>query len=147
MIREAKFSDIGQMQRLRQLLQENIPGVTFSTSYETYEDLLSGLGKAWVYEDHKTIVAFGIIDVVHNAIEGLCVHPKYQQKGIGKRLLKTMLTWYFGLTKTNIWLRTLQNTAATVFCDKLGWCQKVEEKEQVVSYQFNYEHYNSLPTN
>jgi N-acetylglutamate synthase-like GNAT family acetyltransferase len=144
MVREATLLDIAHMQNLGQLLQENIPGITINTTNTQYEDLLLGLGKAWVYQQHKNIIAFGVIDVVHNTIVGLCVHPKQQQQGIGKQMLLVMLQWYFTITKASLSLAVLKNTAASSFCSKLPFCKKQKIKANIITFEFSYAAFKTI---
>jgi GNAT superfamily N-acetyltransferase len=146
MVRVATLSDIGQIQRLRLLLQANIPGINTNATYDTYEDLLLGLGRAWVYEEHKKIIAFGIVDVVHNNIEGLCVHPSHQKKGIGTQLLYTMLKWYFGVTKTSISLRALKNTGAHFFCNNINFCKKLKAQANTLLFEIDFVAFTNATT-
>lgn len=120
-IREANIDDIQQMQRVRNSVTENAlsdPGVVTDKDYEAF---IGKRGKGWVCEMDRKIVGFAIADLRENNIWALFVDPKFEKKGIGRQLHKTMLDWYFAQTKQDVWLSTAFNTRAEHFYRKAGW--------------------------
>lgn len=43
------------------------------------------------------------------------LNPEFRGKGIGRKLKKIMLDWYFANGKENVWLGTSRNTRAEKF--------------------------------
>ena len=72
-------------------------------------------------EVDENIVGFAIADLKENNIWALFVHPEFERKGIGKRLHKEMLDWYFKQTKEKVWLGTEPGTRAEKFYRTSGW--------------------------
>lgn len=98
-ITEAEISDIPQIQMVRHSVKENVLSDPALITDKDCEEFLTARGKGWVCEVDGTIVGFSIADLKENNIWALFVHPQYVAKGIGKRLHKKMLNWYFSKTK------------------------------------------------
>ena len=90
---------------------------------EDCEKFISNRGKGWVCEMSNQIVGFAIADLQDNNIWVLFLDPKFEKKGIGQLLHKTMLDWYFTQTKSTVWLGTAFNTRAEKFYRKAGWTE------------------------
>lgn len=141
MIREAKLSDITKMQVIRNLVKENVLSDPKLIKDEDYADFIETRGKGWVFEEHKTIKGFAIVDVVENNVWALFVHPDCEQKGIGQKLHSTMMNWYFGLTHSTIWLSTEKNTKAQKFYEKHGWLAVGDYGKTEVKFEMSFEQY------
>lgn len=121
MFREARLTDIEQIQVVRNSVKENTlsnPALVPDADCENY---LLNRGKGWVCEIDGRIVGFAIADVVGNNVWALFVDPAFDRKGIGRKLHDDMLHWYFGQTDSTIWLGTAPGTRAEKFYRKAGW--------------------------
>jgi len=119
--REAKVTDIPQIQVVRNSVKENAlsdPGLVTDKDCENY---LLHRGKGWICETDGRVVGFAIADLVDHNVWALFVHPDFDKRGIGKRLHDDMLDWYFSQTDSTIWLGTAPNTRAENFYRKAGW--------------------------
>jgi GNAT superfamily N-acetyltransferase len=119
--REASISDIPGIQIVRNSVKENQLSNPALVTDEDCEEFITNRGKGWVCEaDHK-IVGFAIADLKEKNIWALFVHPDYEGQGVGKKLLRIMLDWYFSQTQQTIWLGTAPNTRAELFYKRAGW--------------------------
>lgn len=141
-VREAKVSDIQQIQVVRHSVKENILSDRSLVTDKDCEEFLTKRGKGWVCEIDKTIVGFSIVDLQENNIWALFVHPDYESNGIGKRLHKEMLDWYFDQTKEKIWLGTEPDTKAAKFYRKHGWKEVGIHGRGELKFQMNFEEWN-----
>ena len=119
--REATIEDILQIQVVRNSVRENRlsnPGLVTDKDCENY---LTSRGKGWVCEDDNRVVGFAIADLVENNIWALFIHPNYEGRGVGNRLHRLMLDWYFSQEKEVVWLSTAPGTRAETFYGKQGW--------------------------
>jgi len=119
--REATIKDIPEIQIVRNAVKENQLSNPALVSDADCENYLTIRGKGWVCEVDKTVVGFAIADLVDNNIWALFIHPDHEGKGIGKRLHRVMLDWYFGQGKEMVWLSTAPGTRAETFYKKQGW--------------------------
>jgi GNAT superfamily N-acetyltransferase len=120
-LREAKSTDIEQIQIVRNSVTENmLSNPNLVTDADCYEFLFER-GKGWVCEINNQIVGFSIVDLKENNIWALFLHPNHEKKGIGKLLHDVMLDWYFLQTQEKVWLGTAPNTRAEGFYKKQGW--------------------------
>jgi GNAT superfamily N-acetyltransferase len=120
-LREAKSTDIEQIQIVRNSVTENmLSNPNLVTDADCYEFLFER-GKGWVCEINNQIVGFSIVDLKENNIWALFLHPNHEKKGIGKLLHDVMLDWYFLQTQEKVWLGTASNTRAEGFYKKQGW--------------------------
>ncbi|MCS4225811.1 GNAT family N-acetyltransferase [Sphingobacterium sp. BIGb0165] len=120
-LREAKVSDIPQMQVVRNAVKENPLSDPGLVTDEDCENFLINRGKGWVFEINNNIVGFSIVDLAEHNIWALFVHPEYDKRGIGKQLHDIMLDWYFNQTAHTVWLGTAPGTRAERFYRKAGW--------------------------
>ncbi|MCB0736950.1 MAG: GNAT family N-acetyltransferase [Bacteroidetes bacterium] len=120
-IRDANVKDIEQLQFIRGAVQQNILSNPELITYEDYEAFISQIGKGWVAFTGKTILGFAIADMQKDNVWALFVHPRYENKSIGKKLHHTMLNAYFNSGKQKIWLSTEPGTRAEIFYNKQGW--------------------------
>jgi GNAT superfamily N-acetyltransferase len=119
--REARVTDIPQIQIVRNSVKENTlsdPGLVTDEDCKNY---LFYRGKGWVCEIDDRIVGFAIVDLKEHNVWALFVEPRFEGRGIGKRLHHDMLDWYFSHTDTAIWLGTAPRTRAEKFYRKSGW--------------------------
>lgn len=120
-IREARPSDIGELQRIRRAVTENVLSDPSKVTDALVEEYLTERGKGWVAEAEGTLLGFAIADLQDNNIWALFIDPKYENMGIGKRLHDTMLHWYFRQGKASVWLSTGPGTRAEGFYRKHHW--------------------------
>ena len=119
--REAQINDIRQMQVVRNSVKENMISDPALVPDSDVEDFIMNRGKGWVCEMNDEIVGFAIADLKENNIWALFMHPDHEAKGIGKRLHRMMLDWYFSHTKKTIWLGTAPDSRAEKFYRLQGW--------------------------
>ena len=119
--REAKSSDIPQIQKVRHSVTENTLSDPALVTDKDVEDYISRRGKGWVCEINNLITGFAIADLQDNNIWALFVLPPYERKGIGRRLHDIMMHWYFDQGKEKAWLGTSPDTRAEKFYRRAGW--------------------------
>lgn len=119
--REAQITDIPQLQIVRNLVKENTLSDPSLVTDEDCVEYITKRGKGWVCEIEGKIAGFAIVDVRENNIWALFIDPRFEAKGIGKKLHDTMLNWYFQQTKETLWLGTSPNTRAAEFYKINGW--------------------------
>ena len=119
--REARVSDIPQIQLVRNSVKENTLSDPALVTDKDCENYLVNRGKGWVCEIDGRVAGFAIVDLADHNVWALFVHPAYDRKGIGKQLHDDMLDWYFSQTDLTIWLGTSPNTRAEKFYRKAGW--------------------------
>src|SRR5688500_715302 len=112
MVREARLSDIPQLQVIRDAVKENSLSNPALVTEDDYKDFLQRRGKGWVYEIDGKILGFAIVDLQGNNVWALFIHPGEEGKGIGRSLHDKMMDWYFTQTSTPIWLGTAPHTRA-----------------------------------
>ena len=117
LIREAKITDIKQIQIVRNSVKENTLSNPNLVTDNDCEEFITLRGKGWVCEIENTIVGFSIVDLKNKNIWALFLHPDFEKQGIGKKLHDIMLNWYFTQTKEPIWLGTSPKTRAELFPD------------------------------
>lgn len=145
-IREAKINDIKQIQVVRNSVTENALSNPNLVTDEDCEEFITKRGKGWVCEIDKQIVGFAIADLkVHN-IWALFLDPKFEKKGIGQQLHKTMLDWYFTQTKEKVWLGTAFNTRAEQFYRKAGWTEVGTNGTEEIKFEMTYDDWKKGPT-
>lgn len=119
--RLAEIADIPQMQVVRHAVKENVLSNPALVTNADCENFITNRGRGWVCERDKTITGFAIADLVDNNIWALFVLPEQEGKGIGQRLQRMMLDWYFSTGKNYVWLGTSPGTRAQRFYKKTGW--------------------------
>ncbi|MBL7727178.1 MAG: GNAT family N-acetyltransferase [Dinghuibacter sp.] len=119
--REAIPADIPQMSAVRLAVKENTLSNPALVTETDYLDHISRRGKGWVCEIEDRVAAFAIVSLADNNIWALFVLPGYEGRGIGSRLHKDMLNWYFKQTSTTVWLSTAAGTRAEMFYRNAGW--------------------------
>lgn len=120
--REARIDDIRGIQRVRNSVKENMLSNPILVTDTDCEEFMFTRGKGWVCEVENVIVGFAIADLKDQNIWALFVDPDFAGCGIGKRLHKLMLDWYF-TKKETVWLGTAPNTRAEEFYRRNGWTE------------------------
>ena len=93
--REAKVSDIKQIQIVRNSVTENMLSNPNLVTDENCIEFITQRGKGWVCEIDKQIVGFSIVDLKNKNIWALFLKPEFEKQGIGRKLHNIMLDWYF----------------------------------------------------
>jgi GNAT superfamily N-acetyltransferase len=121
--REAEISDIAQIQFVRHAVKENRLSDPALVPDKDVEEYMTERGKGWVCEMDKKIVGFAIVDLIENNVWALFIHPEFEAMGIGKKLHRIMMDWYFVHTSEKIWLGTEPNSRAEKFYRMQGWTE------------------------
>ena len=137
-IREAKIEDIKQIQIVRNSVTENTLSNPNLVTDEDCKAFITERGKGWVCEIDQQIVGFAITDLKENNIWALFLDPKFEKKGIGQHLHKTMLDWYFTQTKNTVWLGTAFDTRAEKFYRKAGWVEVGTHGSKEIKFEMSY---------
>ncbi len=119
--REAQAADIAAIQWVRNSVKENTLSNPALVSDKDVEDYITHRGKGWVCEINDTIAGFAIVSVLGHNVWALFIQPRFEQKGIGRRLHDEMMDWYFRQTDETIWLGTAPGTRAEAFYRRAGW--------------------------
>ena len=138
-IREANIHDIKQIQIVRNSVQENTLSDPNLVTDKDCEEFITQRGKGWVCEMDNQIVGFAFADLKENNIWALFLNPKFEGKGIGQLLHRTMLDWYFKQTKEKVWLGTAFNTRAEQFYRKAGWKEVGLHGTKEIKFEMTYE--------
>jgi GNAT superfamily N-acetyltransferase len=144
-IREATIHDIKQIQIVRNTVTENTLSDPNLVTDEDCKEFLTERGKGWVCEIDKHIVGFAIADLKENNIWALFLDPKFEKKGIGQQLHKTMLDWYFTQTKEKVWLGTDSNTRAEQFYRKAGWTEVGTHGSNEIKFEMTFNDWITNP--
>ena len=139
--RVATPKDIPQIQIIRHLVKENILSNPNLVTDQDCLEFLTQRGKGWVCECDGQIVGFAIADLKENNIWALFVDPKFEGKGIGRKLQHIMLDWYFSQGKTYVWLGTSPNTRAETFYRKTGWIENGKNGPNEIKFEMYREQY------
>jgi len=137
LFREAKIEDIKQIQIVRNSVKENTLSNPDLVTDKDCEEFLTVRGKGWVCEINMQIVGFAIADLKENNIWALFLNPEFEGRGIGKKLQKIMLDWYFSTGKENVWLGTSPNTRAEKFYLKSGWTKNGMHGKNEVKFEMS----------
>lgn len=144
-IREATIVDIKQIQIVRNAVTENTLSNPNLVTDDDCKAFITIRGKGWVCEIDKLIVGFAIADLKKNNIWALFLDPKFEKKGIGQQLHKTMLDWYFTQTKEKVWLGTDFNTRAEQFYRKAGWTEVGTHGTNEIKFEMTYNNWTTRP--
>ena len=142
--REATIDDIKQIQVVRNSVKENTLSNPNLVTDKDCEEFLSIRGKGWVCEIENEIVGCAIADLKENNIWALFIDPKFEKNGIGQKLNKIMLGWYFLKTKDTVWLGTDINTRAEKFYRKAGWTEVGLNGSVEMKFEMSYENWKSF---
>src|SRR5687768_2565222 len=94
MLRQAVFSDISDIQRIRRSVRENRL-ISTSISDHQVRESIEKTGRGWVIESEGEVVAFAIGNAANGSIWALFVHPDHEHRGYGRLLHDTMVEWLF----------------------------------------------------
>jgi len=142
--REAEIGDIKQIQIVRNAVKENTLSDPNLVTDEDCKEFIIERGKGWVCEIDNRIVGFAIADLKDNNIWALFIDPEFEGKGIGKKLHKIMLEWYFTQTKAKVWLGTAFNTRAEKFYKEAGWTEVGLHGTKETKFEMTYEIWTQL---
>lgn len=146
-LREALFTDIQQIQIVRNTVKENTLSNPGLVTDKDCEEFITQRGKGWVCEIENRIVGFAIADLKDNNIWALFIHPDFEKKGIGKQLHNQMLNWYFSQTKNKVWLGTAPNTRAALFYKKCGWTEVGTHGKNEIKFEMSFEDWDNYKNN
>lgn len=141
--REASEQDISAMQIVRNSVTENRLSHPSVIKDSDYLPLIEQKGKGWVCIDNNKIVAFAFVDFVEQNIWALFVMPEFENKGIGKKLHKLMLDWYFSKYEKALWLSTAPNTRAEKFYERHGWIKSGTYGKGEIKFEITKEQWRS----
>jgi GNAT superfamily N-acetyltransferase len=119
-LRQAVFSDVSDIQRIRHAVRENRLAST-SISDEQVREAIEKTGRGWVIESEGEVVAFGIATAKSGNIWALFVHPTHERRGYGRLLHDTMVQWLFSRGLERLWLTTEPDTRAQRFYEAAAW--------------------------
>src|SRR4030095_1514911 len=142
--REAEINDIPQIQVVRHAVKENVLSNPALVTDDDCREFLLVRGKGWVCEIENRIVGFAIADLKEDNIWALFVHPAHERKGIGKKLQRLMLDWYFSQNKLSVWLGTSPNTRAEKFYRKAGWRETGKRANGEIKFELTSEEWRQL---
>jgi GNAT superfamily N-acetyltransferase len=140
--RGAGIEDIEQIQAVRNSVKENVLSNPSMVTDKDCEEYLTIRGKGWVCVNENTVVGFSIADLKENNIWALFVRPEYEHFGIGKKLHKLTLDWYFSQTKVTVWLGTEPNSRAEQFYKKAGWRETGVNGKGEIKFEMSLEDWN-----
>ncbi|HQY11287.1 MAG: GNAT family N-acetyltransferase [Ferruginibacter sp.] len=142
--REAQVSDIPQIQFVRNAVKENRLSDPSLVPDQDVEEYISNRGRGWVCEAGNRIVGFAIADIVANNIWALFIHPDHEARGIGKKLHRMMLDWYFLQTKETVWLGTEPNSRAEKFYRMQGWKEAGVHGKGEIKFEMDHETWSDV---
>ena len=134
-IREAKPEDIPQIQIVRNWVNENMLSNPNLVTDQDCLEFITQRGKGWVCKIDVKIVGIAIADLKENNIWALFLDPKFEGKGIGRKLQKMMLEWYFDQGKDYVWLGTSPNTRAEKFYRNSGWIENGTNGSKEIKFE------------
>ena len=143
-IREAKSEDIKQIQIVRNSVRENTLSDPGLVTDEDCEEFINKRGKGWVCEIDQKIVGFAIVDLKEHNIWALFLKPEFEKRGIGRKLHKVMLDWYFSRTTETVWLGTAFNTRAEMFYRKAGWKEAGLHGTKEIKFEMSWDDYSNF---
>lgn len=142
--REAKIIDIKGIQIVRNSVKENMLSNPRLVTDEDCEVFITVRGKGWVCEIDDHIVGFAIADLKENNIWALFIQPEFEKIGIGQKLHKIMMDWYFSQTKIKAWLGTAFNTRAEQFYRKAGWVENGTHGSKEIKFEMTFDNWQSI---
>lgn len=133
--RNAVREDISMLHAIRTAVKENVLSDPNRITPMDYQEMLELNGKGWLCEVNDEIAGFAIVDMKHKNIWALFVHPKFESKGIGKRLFRLIVDWAFDQGIDSLWLGTAPNTRAELFYSTMGWQKTGLEKNGEIRFE------------
>jgi len=128
---------------LRFSVKENILNNRSLVTEEITIGYLTRRGKGWVCEMENQILGFAIIDCIDKNIWALFVRPGFEGRGIGKKLQRIMVGWFFNQSDETLWLVTAPNTRAEKFYRASGWIQTGITKQGEIKFEMSYDAWKS----
>lgn len=134
--REAHSADIASIFDVRTAVRENhlgaeglaARGITPQSVAQSFE----GHSRGWVADVDGRIAGFAIADRSSRSIFALFIHPDFDGRGLGTRLLRLAASWLMPSPADPIWLTTGQRTKAETFYRRRGWRQvRIEDDGQI----------------
>jgi N-acetylglutamate synthase-like GNAT family acetyltransferase len=119
-LRQATRADIPAIHAVRMSVRENQLTRSVITERD-YVEHLETVGRGWVIETAGQIVAVVVGNAQNGNVWGLFVHPNFERRGFGKRLLDTAVDWLWSQQLTRLWLTTEPATRAQSFYESAGW--------------------------
>lgn len=119
-LRQAMRADIADIHAVRMSVREN-QLTSSAISERDYIDHLETVGRGWVIEVDGRLVAFAIGNARIGNIWALFVHPDFERRGFGKRLLDVAVEWLWSESVERLWLTTAPATRAQGFYESAGW--------------------------
>lgn len=144
--RNASVDDIAGIQLVRNSVKENRLSNPALVSDADCEDFITNRGKGWVCEIDGIIIGFAIADLKEKNIWALFVHPDHEKKGIGKKLQRLILDWYFDQTKEPVWLGTAPTTRAEMFYRNSGWKEIGVHGKGEIKFEMSYADWQQIKT-
>lgn len=120
-IRQATFSDIPDMHRIRVAVRENALIDLSRVTFSDYEQMIASRGCGWVCEIDGVMRGFSFADLSEKSIWALFIMPEFEGLGIGKLLHDHAVQWLFSHQVEAIWLTTAPQTRAEKFYLFQGW--------------------------
>lgn len=119
-LRQATRADIPAMHAVRMSVRENQLTRGVITERD-YIDHLETVGRGWVIQTADHIVAVAAGNAQSGNIWALFVHPDFERRGFGRRLLDTAVDWLWSEGLDRLWLTTEPGTRARSFYESAGW--------------------------
>jgi len=141
--RQAIKGDIEQLQYVRNSVKENMLSDPSFVTDNDVEDYILNRGQGWVCEIDGKIVGFSIVSLKDFNVWALFIHPDFERKGIGLKLQKIMLDWYFNQTKKSVWLSTSPGTRAEQFYRKSGWKEAGTYGKGEIKFEMSIKDWNA----
>ncbi|HMC98786.1 MAG TPA: GNAT family N-acetyltransferase [Ferruginibacter sp.] len=143
--REAITNDIPQIQVVRNAVKENMLSDPALVPDHDVDEYINRRGKGWVCEIDNLIVGFAIADLKDKNIWALFMHPDHEAKGIGKKLHRLMLDWYFSQTNETVWLGTAPNSRAEKFYRMQGWKEVGTHGKGEIKFEMDFQTWSDRP--
>ncbi len=143
--REAGIADIPQLMDVRLAVTENVLTDPTRITADDYADYLMRRGKGWVCETAGAqLLGFAIADVEGHNIWALFVRPGGEGRGVGQRLQRLMLDWYFQQTSETVWLGTGPGTRAETFYRRTGWRETGRRANGEIKFELTAQDWQTL---
>lgn len=143
--RQARLNDIPQIQFVRNSVKENQLSDPSLVPDKDVADYITNRGRGWVCETSDRVVGFSIVDLVDNNIWALFIHPEFEGKGIGKKLHRLMMDWYFLQTKETVWLGTEPQSRAERFYRMQGWKKVGVHGQGEIKFEMDFKTWSGIP--
>jgi GNAT superfamily N-acetyltransferase len=119
-MRPARPSDIDAMHRLRLSVRENRLGASSGIDHASYAPFVDGAA-AWVAYGDRKLAGFAAVERDTLTVWALFVAPEAEGQGVGRALLREMLSWAAGAGLDRLRLSTAVGSRAEGFYRAAGW--------------------------